>query len=250
LEVLAAVLEAGQMPASAIADRTAIPLSTVYRHLAELVEQELVVQHRGTYEAGPILQYSIAGVLSPEVLSTQSRSILADLTIATGETALGVIRFGLHVVVFAQEETSRTDRVSYFEGAVLPLHAGAAPRALLAFAPPTILNWLLSKGLKRVTIGTLDEAALAGSLAEIRRIGYSVSNQELTHGGVAVAVPVFVGGRAVAALAVQGPTRRCGPAWRDDARIALISAATELGHRLESLLTQPSHTHTEVAATN
>lgn len=236
LQVLAAILEAGHVRASALADVTNIPLSSVYRHLQPLLEHGLVLDRGGGYEIGPVLRRSIAVGFSREELAAHSRPLLRFLCDRTGETALGVTRFGLHAMVFAQEESTQTDRVVYQEGTRLPLHAGAASRAILAYAPPGVWSGVLSIGLKKVTGATFDEEQLLRSLEQVRQTGIAVSREELTHGGVAVAAPVLVRGQSIAAVCVQGPTSRCGRQWQADVSPLLLACATQLGDELTAAL--------------
>ena len=151
-----------------------------------------------------------------------------------GETALGVVRHGLHGVVYAQAESTQIDRVAYGHGTVLPLHAGAAQRVILSHAGEPVLREILSRGLHRQSAGSLNETDLVRSLDQIRRTGYAVSTEELTPGGLAIAVPVFVQERAHCSLCLQGPLHRCTPTWQAAVLPLLREAAVELADLVAS----------------
>ena len=86
--------------------------------------------------------------------------------------------------------------------------------------------------LARFTDDTPDRAKLERQIRSTRMAGIATSRGEFIAGALAVAVPVLVGGEAVAGLAVAGPASRCSPAWQRDARVALTEAGSELGELL------------------
>jgi DNA-binding IclR family transcriptional regulator len=108
---------------------------------------------------------------------------------------------------------------------MLPLHAGAPSRVLLAYAPAEVLTEVLDGGLQPLTPETPTEDVLRDGLAEILRTGSATSQGELVSGSVAVAVPILGDDGIVASLGVVGPQIRCGLAWQARARRLLASAA-------------------------
>ena len=134
-------------------------------------------------------------------------------------------RVGLSAVNLHQVEARHALRVALEPGAMLPLYAGALPRALLAFAPPEIVEEVIAQGIVPVTRQTLSESNLRASLAEITTKRIAISEGEFIEGSVAMAVPIFREDGIVAAIGVTGPTERCGLPWRARTRRLLSSAA-------------------------
>jgi DNA-binding IclR family transcriptional regulator len=109
-------------------------------------------------------------------------------------------------------ECDRPVRVSGRTGALLPVHATAGGKILLAAADPAAAQALLEAGLPRMTERTTTSTRiLREELADIRRSGYALNLGESLDGLHAAAVPVTdAAGRAVAALAVSVPADRGG----------------------------------------
>ena len=82
--------------------------------------------------------------------------------------------------------------------------------AVLAFLPDQIVADLLPRTLPSVTEATLTgRVALRAELACIRERGYSVADETLEVGLVAIAAPIFDhDGRVVAAISIAGPKLR------------------------------------------
>ena len=94
----------------------------------------------------------------------------------------------------------------------LPAHASSTGRAIAAFNP-AVARAVFSAGLERWTRYTLmDPQRLAATLAEVRTLGYSFTEDELEEGIASVAAPVLLPAqdeqRAIAAVSVVGPSAR------------------------------------------
>jgi DNA-binding IclR family transcriptional regulator len=77
-------------------------------------------------------------------------------------------------------------------GKRLPLHVGAASRAILAFAPQPLVAEYVSRPLPRYTDATqVDRALVEQDLAQIRDRGYAVSVGDVEIGISAVAAPIL-----------------------------------------------------------
>jgi IclR family transcriptional regulator, acetate operon repressor len=88
----------------------------------------------------------------------------------------------------------------------VPLHCAALGKVLLAYDAAELPPGRL---IRRTGHTITSREALAADLAEVRRRGYAVTNEELEPGLVAVAAPVYRDGAAVvAALSVSGPATR------------------------------------------
>ena len=234
IAVLVLVAEHGPIRADAIVGRLGLPLSSVYRYLAVLVDMQLVAASEAAFSPGPLLRALASMVPSRQRLIDAAQPVLEDLVVDTLETAVLSIRTGTHALCLAQADSPHAIKVAFRIGQLLPLHAGAGQRLLLAFAPPGVQDRVLVAPLRRYTAVTPSAEDLPLSLKEVRWARWAVSMGELIPGAVAVAAPVEHHGRVIAALTVAGPSERCTPAWQRVARAALDRASSALTRHLET----------------
>jgi IclR family transcriptional regulator, acetate operon repressor len=91
-------------------------------------------------------------------------------------------------------------------GLSVPLHCAALGKVLLAYDAAELPPGRL---VRRTGNTITSREALRADLADVRRRGYAVTNEELEPGLVAVAAPVYRdGSTVVAALSVSGPASR------------------------------------------
>jgi DNA-binding IclR family transcriptional regulator len=117
----------------------------------------------------------------------------------------------------------------------LPGYASSSGRAIAAFNP-AFAQAILNVEQRRWTRYTVvAPKRLSALIAEVRDLGYSITEDELEEGIASVAAPVIVGGdqgrRAIAAVSVVGPTERLR---RESVALAthVVRAAEEIGKRL------------------
>jgi DNA-binding IclR family transcriptional regulator len=218
---------------SEIARLAGLSVSTAYRLATELTHWEFLERtDDGQYRIGRHLKaLGDRAAESPPSVQDHARQIMADLAAASGSATvrLGVLT-GLEVTYIEKGPGSRP--VSAFEEAVVPAHATAMGKALLAFSPADVVDMVIARGLKRYTPYTVTASErLRHSLAVTRLTRVAVARRELDPNTTTVAVPVFgAGGHVVAALEV-----RCDDT--DDVRFvqpALIMAARCLSRALIS----------------
>jgi DNA-binding IclR family transcriptional regulator len=110
-------------------------------------------------------------------------------------------------------------------GAQLPAHASALGKAMLAFAPPAVLDDLTAEPLVKLTHRTLSASALRRELKAVREGGLARERDEAVLGESSLAAPIHdSAGHAVGAIGVVGDTERILP--RGPAR-GLAQAVTE-----------------------
>ena len=175
LRLLLVVADRGEVRADELGAALEMPVSTVYRYLRTLVDFGFVDRTGGTFRLGPKLLIGTGANVSSEQLIRHADPVLRRLVAFTGETAIVVRRIGLASVCMHAIETTSPLRATYQTGSMSPLHAGAPARVLLAFAPPEVLDEVLSTELERVTEDTLDADALRDSLGQIVLSGHAVS---------------------------------------------------------------------------
>ncbi|HEX5600189.1 MAG TPA: IclR family transcriptional regulator, partial [Hyphomicrobiaceae bacterium] len=118
---------------------------------------------------------------------------------------------GLQFVYLERIECHWALRVHLQAGSRVPAHCTSGGKVMLAHLDDAVRARLLRNvTLKPCTEHTITQTTeLEAELAEIRRRGYAVNNQEFTIGIIGVAVPIADRqGRVLAALAVHGPSPR------------------------------------------
>jgi IclR family transcriptional regulator, acetate operon repressor len=181
--------------------------STTSRLLMALERNGLVQRDaRGRFRPGEVfVSYAWRGGAEAGLI-TVAQPFLDRLGDATGETInLGVASRGM-VEQIAQVDSTYLIGGTNWVGLSVPLHAAALGKVLLAYGAATLPPGRLVRRTARTITG---RDALQADLAEVRRRGYAVTNEELEPGLAAVAAPVYRDGAAVvAALSVSGPTTR------------------------------------------
>lgn len=185
------------------------PVSSVYRMLGTLAEIGWVEQlgPRGAYRVGGKL-LSLSSELTRGLdIRRAAASVMGRIHTATGETTFLCVRRGSRAVCIERIDGIRVNSRVLKLGESLPLHVGAAPRALLAFEDPSA--W---EEYATVAASTGDpwrhgrsRSEFQAELAQIRARGFVVSDNNVTPGIAAIGAPVFDHrGEVVASLSVSG----------------------------------------------
>ena len=216
------------------------PVSSVYRMLASLADIGWVEQigHRGAYRAGGKL-LSLASDFARHLdIRRAALPVLKRIHDATGETTFLCVRHGTRAVCIERIDGVRVNSRVLRLGRSLPLHVGAAPRALLAFEDRD--GWEEYATIASLTddLGhDISRSALYAELDEIRSAGFVVSDNTVTPGIAAVGAPIFDDrGEVSASLSVSGlregvlaPPSDGTPSAVDLVREGAIELSTYLG---------------------
>jgi DNA-binding IclR family transcriptional regulator len=204
--VIGALLEKGEARAAELAELVGEPRSSVYRMLTTLQQLEVVEagDRRGVFRPGLGLVRLGGAVLTRFDERRVVMPTLEKLRAQTKETVHLSLRRGFQAVFIERLHGERMHSFAIDLGGVLPLHVGAAPRALLAFEP----DWFWDEYFASVTVGPWTpsapktEAEIRELLFETRRTGVSVSDEDVVVGVTTVGAPIFDHrGRVRAALA-------------------------------------------------
>ncbi len=211
---------------SQLSHRAGLAKSTTSRLLLALEQARLVRREDGTFLAGDLFDRYAWRSGGHTGLSRLAHPLLERLGAATGETVnLGVPDPG-GVEQIAQVDSSYLIGATNWVGRIVPLHASAMGKVLLAFGGAELPPGRLGRCTAR-TVTTRE--ALARELEDVRRRGFAVTDEELEVGLVAVAAPVFAnGGSPIAALSVSAPASRLSARARTSATAACVRSATEL----------------------
>jgi len=212
--------------------------STVHRMLATLSHHQFVEQdeHSRAYRPGPALVDIGLAVVSKIDIRAISHTALMELRDLTGETAhLGIMRGDTSVLFLDSVESDRMVRTGSRTGRILPAHATATGKVLLAERTDEEIAALYPSGMLEAptsrALTSLGE--LLDQVAEVRRLGYAVNHGESEDDVAAVAAAVRdKRGRVRCALVTTAPLSRADDAWVKTAAAVTMRVARELGDRI------------------
>jgi DNA-binding IclR family transcriptional regulator len=202
----------GRLGLADLSERVGLAKTTVHGLLRTLQEHGLVEQHLDTdkYQLGPELLQLGNSYLDLSELRSRSLAWSELLATRVSEAVrVGVPhRDGVLVVhhVFRPDASLQLLEV----GALVPLHATALGKALLAYLDTDVADDLVAGGLPKLTGHThVTAAAIKRDLAKVREQGYAVEREEALLGEGGVAAPIFDRtGEPVGAVGVAGPKER------------------------------------------
>ena len=197
-----------------ISELTGIHKATVSRILASLLDYGMVSQSDETkkYCLGP-LAYRLGRSQSSQAISafaSLARRHIDELRDSLSESiSLEVWAEHTSVACYLAESKNPL-RVAMPSADVLPLHAPAGAKAVLAFVPKDHLERLLPETFPAYTEHTItSREVLLERLVEFNKQGYSVDAEELYLDVYAVGVPIFDHlSRPVAAISALMPASR------------------------------------------
>jgi DNA-binding IclR family transcriptional regulator len=168
-------------------------------------------------------------------ISTLARPALEQLRDQTEETVMLVVRRGLAAIVAQPFESRQTVRVTAQVGDWASLHSSATGKLFLAYGPAGLIEELLENRLERFTPNTITSAvALRKAVAQARRRGWAVDDEEFVDGIRAVAAPVLRDDETlVACVAVRAPATRLPRARFPELAAQVVDAATRLSAELQ-----------------
>lgn len=237
VEVLDLLAVEGELTVAQLADRTGEPRSSLYRLIGSLEKLDFVEPGslRGAFRLG--VHVLRLGAATFSGLDERSRAIpvMTRIRDETGLTAYLLVRRGRQAICVERLEGLRVASLALQVGGSLPLHAGAAPRALLAFGPEEAWQeYADGSELQLFTTKTPDSAKrLVEVLAKERRLGVTVSDGDVTNGIAAVGAPIYDHhGQVKAAISVSGLREEVIGRSAPDVRRLIAAAAAEISSAL------------------
>ena len=197
---------------SALAARLGLAKSTVHRLASTLVAEGMLEQNpeTGRYRLG-IALFGLGALVRRRMnLSTEAKPFLFALRERTNETVLLAIPTDGEVMYVYNLESTQAIRMRSDIGVRKPAVCTAEGQAILAFQPEEAIERVIAAGLlARTPQAITDPQRLDAALAQIRRRGCAVEDEESEIGMRAVAAPIRDdGGNVVAAVGVAGPVTR------------------------------------------
>ena len=219
-----------------LARRTGIDRSAVSRILLQLTNIKVIEKSEAGYGPGTRL-FEIARLLGAlDTLPAAAHATLSRLVEKFDETCYVCVVHGDAAVFLYEEQSTKPLRYVADLGRPVPLHAGAAGRAILAGMPRDQAAHLLGKGpLPALTANTVTEPSTVLNMAESDAdLGYTVSNGERVEGGVAVASAFFdQSGTCLGSVVFTSPVDRFPEPEVIGAEVkaAAVALSARLGHR-------------------
>jgi DNA-binding IclR family transcriptional regulator len=237
IRVLTALQGARRMSLSDLAARLELAPSTTHGIVRSLVEHGMVIQERGSnrYQLGPAVLR--LGNVYLDTLELRSKAIpwAEDLARRTGCAVRTGVLLVDDVVIIQHEPRPDGSRQMPEVGIVIPVHASALGKALLAFLPEDAERVAQSE-LRSMTGETITAPdALREQLDDVRRSGVAVEQDEAVLGESGLASPVFDSwGGVVGAIGIVIPSGQLptGQPADHDARDVIRETARALSREL------------------
>lgn len=217
--------------AAEIASALAIPVSSLSYLLGTLVERGYLARSGRLHSPGPAL-----GRLNPSeaasAISDRVYPVVRSISLQLNETVSFFVRHGYEMEAIAGEVAPQALRYTIEVGRLIPLHAFAAGKAILAtFDEEELASYFASVERTAFTSSTLtSEAELRKELALIARAGIARTIEEYTPGIIGIGRAVRAGGIVLGAISVAIPLARTSPQLEDRAAGLLAQAADSLGN--------------------
>lgn len=236
LDVLECVAN-GNEPLSAqqVARVCKISRPTAYRLLSTLVSRGYVAAEGARFRLGTQALSLSHKVLASSDLPEVARAPMRQLSDLTSETVNLSIREGAEILYLAQVEGPQSIRMMCTIGTRNHLHSTSMGKALLAFLPDEEQILLVEKlVLIPCTAATITRRDfLTKELANVRKQGFAIDNEESEAGVRCVGAPIFDHtGRAFAAISISGPAYRLSVTQLKALSRPLIEAARVISARL------------------
>lgn len=201
-----------EMTANEIATKTGLNGATAHRFLLTLEDLGAVVRApQGRFQLGMALADLGGRVSQYKVIADAAVDHVNALVRVLRETVHVAVLDGTSVIDVAMAEPARSLRIDAHLGRRLPAYCTAFGKVLLSGLDDEALRvYFDTVPLERKTATTIIEAsALLTEIAEIRRTGLAINDQETEEGLYAISVPIMdLEGNVRAALAVSGPASR------------------------------------------
>ena len=235
VRILLALQAARRLSLSDLSARLDLPNSTVHGILRTLADHGMVEQEPGSlrYMLGPAVLRLSSVYLDSLEFRSRALKWAEELARRTGASVRAGVMLLDDVIVVHHEPRPDGSRQMPEVGFVIPAHASALGKALLAYRPDDLASLLTAGPLRSMTGETMvDAPTLREHLSAMHRTGVATEHDEAVLGESSLAAPVFdATGTAVGAVAVVLPSSEWPPvnALRDDLRETARNISRELG---------------------
>jgi len=215
LKILLAYIPYNQeMSTTELSDKLGLHKATVSRTLQVLTRYGMLIQNPQTRKyilGGALIQLGALASQSFHTTFVQvAKTYIDELRETLQETVAMEVMSGNEPFMAYVAQGPQRVRIAATVGEMLPWHAAAGSKAILAFSPAEVHKQILHWPMKRLTDNTIvDPHTFIEHLEVIRREGVSFDNEEIDRGVTGVAAPIIDHqGRPIAAVVVVGPSQR------------------------------------------
>ena len=208
LEVIAEL--GGEAETAEIAYELPFAMSTVYKHLRTLDNEEFIAKYDGRYRIGSKCLELGGHVRRYDDIYRTAEADIQEMANETGELAnLMVEENGLGVYIHTAKGENAVN-IDTSLGKRMPLNITALGKAILSTMSEGQVDRIIEQqGLPRQTQQTITDREEFGSeLERIRNSGVAYERNQRVNGICCVAAPIVVEGKRRAAISVTGPERR------------------------------------------
>lgn len=208
---------------TAIQERLGTPKSSTHHLISTLCRLGLIKERSlGGYGLGPKL-FELAGIANERSdLQRDAMPILREFASRVRLTChLGVIEQG-EAIYIARVEGARDIVVKSHVGQRFPVHCSALGKSLIAWLSPDLLDVVIAqvKFEKRMPKTVMTTADLRRQLADVRRRGWALDDEEQVPNCRCVAAPIRDrDGAVVAAISAVGTLEQV-----EDGRVEILAA--------------------------
>ncbi len=230
LDIIEYVVASGRaLVAQEISTALGIPVSSLSYLLSTLVERGYLQRQGRRYTTGPGLE-RLQARGGGFALVDRVVPLVRTLRMQLNETVSFWVQHGWQVEPIATESSAQALRYAVETGTRLPMHVVASGKALLAAMPEEELERYFAEAkLDRFTPSSITSAAkLRKQLAEIRKTGFSYTDEEYSLGINGIGRVVMIGENVVGALSVAIPKVRNTPMLEQRAKDLLQRTAEML----------------------
>jgi DNA-binding IclR family transcriptional regulator len=218
LERYLTILEAiatssGDLVAGDIAGQSGLPIATTHRMLQTLRRTGLVNSEKGRTQGiqlGERLLRLVHSGQDTAWLKIAVQPILSSAAKELAETCFLTRLVGSEIVSLAWATPGHGQTGYVVPGSIMPPHAAASAKVVLAYQPANLQNAALDKPLSKLTPETkIDKVQIKREYIAIRRQGYATCWNEIECGLGAIAVPIAIPTLGtIYSLTVSGLTER------------------------------------------
>jgi DNA-binding IclR family transcriptional regulator len=227
-----------EMSTTELSERLGFHKATVSRTLQVLTRYGFLMQNPQTKKyilGGALIQLGgLAGQTFRSTFVQVAKPYIDDLRETLKETvAMEVLAGGNSYMAYVAEGPQRV-RIAATVGEMLPKHAAAGAKAILAFSSPDVQNQIKDWPMKKLTANTIvDPKKFLQHLRVIRAEGVAFDNEEIDRGVSAVGAPIIdQAGQPIAAVVVIGPSQRIAIDKKSEIIALVKDAAAKISAKL------------------
>ena len=198
---------------SELAKKSDLSISTIQRLSYTLQKLELLNRDPATkqFQIGPKMVSLALTVVNDLEIKKIARPFMQDTSDRIGEVVGLMVRSGGQIILTEIIRTDQILNINMDTGAIVPPHAAASSKSILAFIPEAEVEAILNKiEWTPYTENTITSvASYKALLKEVRQLGYAVAVEENAYGFSAIAAPIRDNhGEVIASVTIMVPSFR------------------------------------------